>query len=156
VARYSAERINNAIVGRWGPHTPEERFWAKVDKDGPNGCWLWLASIDAHGYSHAGKGRLAYRLAYQLVRGPVPAGLELDHLCRNKLCVNPDHLEPVTHAENVRRGALHRRRVTCEAGHLLALTRKVVNGRSKGCRVCKQMRDARRGLSLLTDSEGAR
>lgn len=93
-----------------GHATAEERFWKKVDKAGPNGCWVWTASLDTNGYGrfravnvHYG----AHRFAYMLVVGSISEGLSLDHLCRNTACVNPDHLEPVTHDENMRRGREH-------------------------------------------------
>jgi hypothetical protein len=70
----------------------------------PNGCWRWLGRFDANGYGRQGR-RWAHRIVYELLVGPIPAGAVLDHLCRTKWCVNPDHLEPVTHAENCRRGA---------------------------------------------------
>jgi hypothetical protein len=87
--------------------TPDwDRFWAKVEKT--DGCWRWTAAT-----IHDGRGRFnlsnpkrvgyAYRIAYEWLVGPVPEGLELDHLCRNPNCVNPAHLEPVTHQENLRR-----------------------------------------------------
>ena len=82
------------------------RLWAKVDKSGD--CWIWTGCRIRHGYGRiSGPGRkplLAHRVAYELTYGPIPDGLELDHLCRNPSCVRPDHLEPVTHLENVRRG----------------------------------------------------
>ena len=88
---------------------PAERFWPKVDKSGgPDACWNWMAST-ANGY---GRFRIqrgasvvqASRFAWEQLRGPIPAELELDHLCRNPRCVNPRHLDPVTHRENIRRG----------------------------------------------------
>lgn len=88
--------------------TVPDRVWPKVDKNGPNGCWLWTGT-KARGYGQmiiAGKTAKAYRVVYELVIGPVPEGLVLDHLCRNPPCVNPAHMEPVTQAENVRRGNL--------------------------------------------------
>jgi hypothetical protein len=91
----------------------EVAFWAKVNKDGPlsahrpdlGPCWLWTAAHHRYGIFQPEKGnQLAHRIAYEMLVGPVPEGLELDHLCRVTLCVNPAHLEPVTHRENVRRG----------------------------------------------------
>lgn len=90
----------------------EERFWSKVDVSGD--CWEWTANIGIGGRYGAfkidNKNRPAHRIAYELVVGPIPDGLELDHLCRNTKCVRPDHLEPVTHLENMRRsiGALRK------------------------------------------------
>jgi hypothetical protein len=88
----------------------QERFWSKVDKSGPNGCWLWTASArGASGYGQFywnGSMVGAHRVAYELCKGPVPDGLSIDHLCCVRLCVNPDHLEAVTCAENnLRRAA---------------------------------------------------
>jgi hypothetical protein len=88
----------------------------------PNtGCWLWTrGQCRGYGVLKAnGSQRTAYRLSYELLRGPVPAGFELDHLCRTPACVNPDHLEPVTHAENMRRGKIARK-THCKRGHPLS------------------------------------
>lgn len=95
--------------------TREERFWAKVDRSGD--CWRWTGALARGGYGFAVVGsrddpqryRNAHRFAYELSVGPIPEGLELDHLCRNRRCVNPAHLEPVTHSENMRRGVERRR-----------------------------------------------
>lgn len=73
-----------------------------------NGCWEWQGELNSNGYGRVWRNNkriMAHRGFYELHRGPIPEGLELDHLCRNKPCVNPAHLEPVTHAENVRRAA---------------------------------------------------
>ena len=83
--------------------TAEERFWAKVEV---GVCWRWTAALDTYGYGSfwlAPSMRLAHRVAWEMLVGPIPEGLTLDHLCRNRACVNPDHLEPVPHGENVRR-----------------------------------------------------
>jgi hypothetical protein len=119
----------------------EPRFLAKVDKNGPvpghrpdlGPCWLWTAARDKHGYGAFGiasspdhpdrKERIvrAHRFSYELEHGPVDANLDLDHLCRNPPCVNPAHLEPVTHRVNVLRGiapsAQHARKDSCPQGH---------------------------------------
>ena len=90
--------------------TSEQKFWVQVNKT--NTCWLWTGYIPPSGYGlvcFKGKVRNAHRVAYTLVKGAVPRGLDLDHLCRTKACVNPDHLEPVTHAENMRRWSALRR-----------------------------------------------
>ena len=82
----------------------DRRFWAKVAGEGE--CWVWTGARQSSGYGCMGRdGRrfLAHRYAYELTVGPIPAGLTLDHLCGNKVCVRPEHLEPVTLAENVRR-----------------------------------------------------
>ena len=87
--------------------TDLERFDAKWKLDPETGCWLWIASVKPNGYGnfrYAGKWRNAHRMGYTLYRETIPEGLDLDHLCRVRHCVNPAHLEPVTHQENMRRG----------------------------------------------------
>src|SRR5690349_20028702 len=76
----------------------------------PRGCIEWTGTRNTKGYGRIARGGvngrflMAHRVAYELARGPIPEGLQLDHLCRNRLCCNPDHLEPVTRQENVARG----------------------------------------------------
>jgi len=86
----------------------ETRFWEKVNKT--DTCWFWTGYINSKGYGRAylkgDKHIGAYRVAYEYVKGKVPKGLVLDHLCRVPSCVNPDHLEPVTYRENTTRGLL--------------------------------------------------
>lgn len=90
--------------------TAVDRFWPKVDRSGD--CWEWLAGRNPGGYglfgSPAGYSGLAHRFSYQILVGEIPEGMTLDHLCRNRSCVNPDHLEPVPPDENKRRGLTHR------------------------------------------------
>ena len=113
----------------------------------PSGCWNWTRSIGADGY---GKVRNplqrgttgAHRAVWMQLVGPVPEGMTLDHLCRNTRCVNPDHLEPVTLAENIRRAAAVR--TTCRRGHPLD-GRRVTKGREvRYCLTCHRQLEARR------------
>lgn len=86
--------------------TPAERLLAKT-RVSSTGCWEWQASLNPKGYGNFrldGQMTVAHRAAYLLLVGPVPEGRELDHLCRNRACVNPAHLEAVSHLVNVRRG----------------------------------------------------
>jgi hypothetical protein len=119
----------------------EERFWERVEKT--DTCWLWTGGLDKDGYGWTypnGKTRRAHAVAYELVVGPVPDGLQLDHLCRVRHCVNPDHLEPVTRRENILRGvgptAINARRNTCPKGH------PIDGFKSTGARECKTCRRA--------------
>ena len=101
-----------------------ERLWAQVEPTGF--CWLWTGYCNRSGYGRIGSGGragtngppiLVHRAAYELLVGPIPEGMLLDHLCRVRNCVNPDHLEPVTIAENTRRGFAVRS--ACQRGHLM-------------------------------------
>lgn len=77
-------------------------------EDRQTGCWVWQRFKDSQGYGwikRGGKRHPAHRLMYEQVHGPVPDGLEIDHLCRNESCVNPEHLEAVTHTQNMRRSS---------------------------------------------------
>jgi len=93
----------------------EARFWAKADKSGD--CWLWTGHRDADGYGRYGR-LLAHRVAYALLVGPVPDGLQLDHLCRNRRCLKPEHLEAVTRRENFARST-HPSAAALRSGHCL-------------------------------------
>jgi len=98
--------------------TLQERFWERVQYL-PSGCWEWTRQLNNKGYGQfwiRHKAYLCHRMAYQDLAGPIPEGLELDHLCRNTKCLNPAHLEPVTHRENIRRGKAATK-MACKLGH---------------------------------------
>lgn len=117
------------------PRLPD-RFWAKVSPS-PTGCWLWTSSCDSSGYGSFSLDRRTYgahRLSYLTLRGPIPEGLQIDHLCRVTRCVNPDHLEPVTDLENKRRRfAIY---THCRNGH--EYTDANTYHRPSGRRDCRQ------------------
>lgn len=94
------------VAHRTWPYKPRSVPWERVDKNAPGGCWLWLSTLDRSGYGrlyHQARRWVAHRFFYELLVGPIPEGLELDHLCMVKTCVNPAHLEPVTGDENIDR-----------------------------------------------------
>lgn len=109
-------------------------------------CVVWPGTVNGDGYGRMGRG-LAHRMFYERERGPVPEGLELDHLCRNRLCVNPYHLEPVTHHVNVLRAIAATGRTHCRNGHPIDDYHARVQRRPNGsvtlsCRDCQ--RDSKR------------
>jgi len=133
----------------------KERYWEKVNKNGPvperrpdlGPCWLWTAGLNGNGYGqfHDAKppteSTLAHRRSYTRLVGPVPEGLELDHLCRVRHCVNPSHLEPVTGRTNKLRGngygARAARKTHCPQGHRLAGANLREYGLKRGFRLCR-------------------
>ena len=137
-----------------------ERFLEKILPEPNSGCWLWLASLNSKGYGqfyrdpHESKAPMgAHVFSYEHFVEPVPEGLTLDHLCRVRSCVNPRHLEPVTHKVNVERGDAgkhHRDLMECPSGHPysgdnLVVYEITVKGRkyiNRQCRACHAIRNA--------------
>lgn len=150
------------------PVPSEARFWAKVDKTGPGGCWLWTSTTVPAGYgTFIGEGpafgsRYVHRIAYRLLVGDIPAGLQLDHLCRVRSCCNPDHLEPVTASENHRRApqpvgltAQSERMAAathCKRGHAFSPENTVVHRGWRQCRTCINDRQRRRREAMRVGS----
>jgi hypothetical protein len=126
----------------------DERFWSKVkfeDSVFPeNGCMLWTGAKNKGGYgffSIKRRNRYAHRWAYERYRGPIDT-LQLDHLCRNRACVNPDHLEPVSIGENIRRGETgisNRSKTHCPAGHEYTVANTRFTNGSRRCRICNRL-----------------
>lgn len=124
--------------------TPEERFFSRLIQDGD--CWVW-PHTDPAGYGRMfqadGVNWLPHRWAYTFMRGDIPDGLELDHLCRNRACTNPDHLEPVTRVENAMRGpgAI----TECKNGHPYTTANTYIrpDRGTRGCRICRAHATAR-------------
>lgn len=132
-----------------------ERFWSKVEKT--ENCWLWTASRGTAGYGQFyldGRMRLSHRVAYEGLVGPIPGGLHLDHLCRIRHCVNPEHLEPVTCRENLLRGetlnASQILRTRCPQGHRYSLENTIVYRGSRYCRTCDRQRKRERRVREKT------
>jgi len=118
--------------------TTEQRFWAKVERPTDDGCWPWTACLNrGYGQFCVGGGRrvCAHRFSYELLGGPIPDGLTIDHLCRVKHCVNPAHLEPVTARENTRRG----RKTHCKRGHEFTTENTFRSAKGRECRQCRKM-----------------
>ena len=136
-----------------------ELFWAKVKVGEPDECWPWLKYVD-RGYGRLGFSgalHLAHRVAYELAVGPIPSELVLDHtchsndpdcpggaLCMHRRCCNPAHLEPVVHAENIRRGRSYNGRLThCRRGHEYTDDNTIIQkGKYRSCKRCTRMKQA--------------
>lgn len=135
-----------------------ERFWSNVSVNEETGCWEWRSPVRSDGYGVFGlkvngvqRTRRAHRIAYEALVGPIPDGLDLDHLCRVRNCCNPSHLEPVTRKENLRRGLVaetqrkrHAAVTHCPRGHEYTAENTriyVAQGHpSRACRSCDRER----------------
>jgi len=142
---------SNYVYINYGDQILED-FWEKIIVDKDSGCWIWTSNV-IHEYGYFalnGKKILTHRFVYELNKGKIPNGLELDHLCRNRRCCNPDHLEPVTRRENLLRGLtglltgkLNLEKKYCKNGHLFnqenTYLRKDKLGRE--CKQCSKSRN---------------
>jgi len=131
------------------PETLKSRFWAKVDRQSDGECWLWNGATGPHGYGNFKTGykkwSYAHRFSASIHGISIPSGKELDHLCRVRSCVNPSHLEAVTHRTNILRGesfmSRNARKTHCKRGHeFTSANTYTQKRRTKTCRHCLQCR----------------
>jgi hypothetical protein len=132
-------KIPRRSDGTFAPLPLDKRFWSKVKKT--NNCWVWLGGTtnkaNPYGKFSSVYGQTsAHRMAYELTKGAISKGLEIDHLCKNTLCVNPDHLEAVTKQVNM----LRRRNIFCLRGHSMAGNNLYISPKGvRGCRNCRKI-----------------
>jgi len=140
--------------------TIQDRFWSKVYDTQPETCWLWVGGSTPAGYGviwYKTRQVYAHRLSYEWAYGPIPKGLQVDHLCFTPSCINPEHLETVTDSENKRRALNFRgQRTYCYNGHLTAESGVyIAPSGARECRVCarkrwKKYRDKKREVTVDT------
>lgn len=137
--------VNSA---HWKTLTFEERFWRLVNKNGLNSCWEWLGGTNGANYGkfeYNGKNAYVHRITYQIIIGPIPKEMQLDHLCRNRICCNPHHLEPVTQKVNIQRGLNGIAMKThCPQGHEYAGDNLIFRRGWRECRICKNQQNKKR------------
>lgn len=151
------ERLDHVVLSRFDLSTEEARLWKFVRLiNRESSCWRWIGSL----HPESGYGRFwfskhddrsAHRVAYEWSRGSIPSDLCIDHLCRNRWCVNPDHMELVTPVENVMRGesawAINARKTHCLRGHAFTPENTYLyKGRMRHCMECARLRKRARRL----------
>lgn len=131
-----------------------QRFQKFIELDLLTGCWLWKGCL-TNGYGIFKINRknvLAHRASFVHWNGDIPQGLEIDHLCRNRICCNPKHLESVTHKENVKRGNLgiiNKSKTHCKHGHEFNKDNTIITkGGSRNCRICVYLQNTNSKLRL--------
>jgi len=140
----------------------EERFASKFVHDAATDCMPWIAAKSSGGYGSfflSGQMICAHRWAYEAMNGPIAPGLTIDHLCRNRGCVNPEHLEAVTHEVNVQRGKNFRHNGLCPAHRVLVQSEEfwwTHKDSRRGCRVCADVARRDSKHQLAQQKAGAR
>ena len=129
----------------------KNRVLSKINKT--TTCWEWTGHIrkrDGYGIFAITqyKKKYAHRIVYELVKGQIPKNLVLDHLCRNKKCVNPAHLEPVSNRENILRGNIHNKKIQCPKGHEYKGKNLIITKWGRQCRICNNNNDAKRYMNF--------
>jgi hypothetical protein len=143
----------------------EDRFWLKVSGGSVEECWIWTGgNVSPLGYAtfratSRGRSVPTHRFAYEHLRAEIPYGLELDHLCRDPRCVNPWHLEPVTHKVNMLRSnaptGINARKTHCLNGHeFSAANTRIRPDGHRSCRACKAAQERDRRLLLGAFAQG--
>lgn len=140
----------------------KKAFYSKIKINEETGCWKWIGALSSGGYgdiSINGRTLRAHRLSFLLHKGDLIKGLTLDHLCRNRSCVNPEHLEQVTYQENILRGegicAINSRKTHCKNGHPLSGKNLHIRpNKGRDCKICKNIINQRmlgtKGTSYIT------
>lgn len=121
-----------------------DRFWNRVMPEPNSGCWIWIGGQSDNGYgaywvktTNVG----AHRISYEAHKGPIEDGMHIDHLCRVRCCVNPDHLEVVTPKENLHRSPIHQaNRTHCPQGHPYSEENTLISVGRRHCRECGRAR----------------
>ena len=138
--------MNVSMEGVSGRHL--QRIEGRISHEPNSGCWLWAGTVTPAGYGQITLRKQnfgAHRLVYQLHGGVIPEGLQLDHKCKVRCCVNPEHLEPVTMRENILRGdgpfAINKRKTHCKRGHEFAPPNvRIKKGKFRACIACERLR----------------
>jgi hypothetical protein len=134
-------------------------FWTKLNKSAPGGCWEWTGTKFPHGYGKltlAKRSLYPHRVSYEIHKGRIPKGLHIDHLCRNRGCCNPEHLEAVTCRENIMRSpiaaaAINARKTHCDSGHEFTAENTGHYRGGRYCRTCARVRIASNPTPLVIE-----
>lgn len=136
------------LYGKKKPRTLQEKIDWNYMPVTETGCWIWLCKTDKHGYGRFGPGKLTHRVSYELYRGAIPKDMTLDHICRVRCCINPEHLRLASWDEARKQAHDHwRSRTHCVRGHEYSEANTGVNRNGKGisryCKACRKLQVSR-------------